>query len=382
METSRQIELLFQNGHQHVDADGDPDLGLDRIGRGAEETLDPQMLLDPLEKQFHLPPAFVQQGDGKSGQSEVVRQIDKETIGFGIEKTNPTQSFRIPLPAVEDSQCDDLVGAHTGGGVYGQRMQSVVTQRVFCSDNEEPTLLMQNIETGEIQVTAIHHVERTGFDGYFVQSIHVVKLAVADVNKGRNGPAKIQQRMQFDRRLGASETRPRKHAETKIDRRGIQRVDRRVQFGSQWFVGIQASSATDQLLRQGCVDTPVAVSVCIRQSTATNRAPKPQMVQQVRPGAQTIDRVSQAFSIGQLPEAHAQELIPAGERLHFVFAAVARYATSELLRVNRFHHLGKNRLSCIHASSIAEADISAKLSGSNPNRSHSFLDVTCSSSSY
>jgi len=86
--------------------------------------------------------------------------------------------------------------------------------------------------------------------------------------------------------------------------------------------------------------------------------------------------------MGQLPKAHAQELIPAGERLDFVFATIARYATSELLRVNRFHHLSKNRLSCIHASSIAKADIPVKLSDSSQNRSHLSLDVTYSSSPY
>ncbi len=38
--------------HQHINRDGNPDLGLDGVLRGAEEDLDAQMLLDPFEKQL------------------------------------------------------------------------------------------------------------------------------------------------------------------------------------------------------------------------------------------------------------------------------------------------------------------------------------------
>jgi len=76
-------------------------------------------------------------------------------------------------------------------------------------------------------------------------------------NKGRNGSGKIQQRMQFDRRLGASAYK------------------RRVQG--------------DKLLCQGYVDALIAVFVCIRQGTAAaNCAPEPQMVQHVRASARIL----------------------------------------------------------------------------------------------
>lgn len=43
-------ELLLQDGHEHVDADGDPDLGVHRVLGGPVERLDPQVLFDPLEE--------------------------------------------------------------------------------------------------------------------------------------------------------------------------------------------------------------------------------------------------------------------------------------------------------------------------------------------
>jgi len=44
------MQLLFDNGDEHVGGDGAPDLRLHRVLAGAQETLDAQVLLDPLER--------------------------------------------------------------------------------------------------------------------------------------------------------------------------------------------------------------------------------------------------------------------------------------------------------------------------------------------
>ena len=58
-----QSKLLGHNGHQHVNTDGNPDLCLDCVVSCAEKMLNPQVLLDPFEEQFHLPAAFVELGN-------------------------------------------------------------------------------------------------------------------------------------------------------------------------------------------------------------------------------------------------------------------------------------------------------------------------------
>ena len=63
-------QFLFHDGHQHVHADGNPELGLHRVFAGAVEGFDPQMLLDPLEEQFDLPAALVELRDGQRGQGD------------------------------------------------------------------------------------------------------------------------------------------------------------------------------------------------------------------------------------------------------------------------------------------------------------------------
>ena len=48
---------------------------------------------------------------------------------------------------------------------------------------------MQCVQPREVHIAAIHHVERTGFEAQHVQHVHVVQLAIADVDEGRDGAA-------------------------------------------------------------------------------------------------------------------------------------------------------------------------------------------------
>ena len=59
-----ELELLFDDGHEHIDGDGDPDLSLHGILGSAEEGLDAKVLLDPFEEQLDPPAMTVEFRDG------------------------------------------------------------------------------------------------------------------------------------------------------------------------------------------------------------------------------------------------------------------------------------------------------------------------------
>src|SRR6266567_1122276 len=69
-----QTKSLLDDRHQHVDADGDPDLRPHSVFGSAVEALDAQMLFDPLEEQLHLPSAPVQGANGQRRQRKLVDQ--------------------------------------------------------------------------------------------------------------------------------------------------------------------------------------------------------------------------------------------------------------------------------------------------------------------
>ena len=63
-QTAIDFEFLLDDGHEHVNADGDPYLGLDRVLGRAKERLDAQVLLDSFEEELHPPAAFVERRNG------------------------------------------------------------------------------------------------------------------------------------------------------------------------------------------------------------------------------------------------------------------------------------------------------------------------------
>ena len=80
--------MLFDDGHQHVDRDGDPDLSFDSIVAGPIERFDAQVLLDPFEEEFDLPPATIEIGNVPSRESEVVGQQHQSPVGVDVEVMN------------------------------------------------------------------------------------------------------------------------------------------------------------------------------------------------------------------------------------------------------------------------------------------------------
>ncbi len=66
------MQILFDDGDEHIDRDGDPDLSLQGILGSAVELLDAQVLFDPFEEQLDLPTAAIELGDRQRRQAEVV----------------------------------------------------------------------------------------------------------------------------------------------------------------------------------------------------------------------------------------------------------------------------------------------------------------------
>ena len=75
-----QAEFLFHDGYQHINADGDPYLGLHRVGCGAIKRFDPEMLLDPFEKQFDQSTTLVQPGYRPGRKLEIVGQKEEPFV--------------------------------------------------------------------------------------------------------------------------------------------------------------------------------------------------------------------------------------------------------------------------------------------------------------
>src|SRR6187397_1289642 len=130
---------------------------------------------------------------------------------------------------------------------------------------------MKAVKPREIEEPPIHDVEGTRFGRESIEDRDVTEPPVADVNEGRDIAAQIEECVQSNGAFGLLKRRPRKHRQTKVDRRGVQRVDSVLEINAERLIEIQRPSDRDETLRKVGVDAPIANSIRIGQRIAGNR---------------------------------------------------------------------------------------------------------------
>jgi hypothetical protein len=65
--------------------------------------LDPQVLLDPFEEQFHLPAAFIELGNSNGGQVKVISQEYQHLPVLRVSVSDPAQAVRVMRHALGET---------------------------------------------------------------------------------------------------------------------------------------------------------------------------------------------------------------------------------------------------------------------------------------
>lgn len=343
------MKLLFNNSDQHVSGNGAPDLRFHRVLAVPNETLDAQMLLDPFEEQLDLPAALVKHGNGQRGQGGVVGQKYQRLAGLRIFERDAPQLFGVVLRDIETIQRDALVADNAGIPVGRHRVHPARVHAALGSGHEECPSLMQREQPTEIQITAIHHVERAGFESQHVQHVDLVGLAVRDVDEGWNVAAQVEQRMQSDGCFGGTKRRPWKQRQAQVYGRGIQGVHGVVQIDAETLVAVQFARTTNEQCSQVGLDVPVAPFVGIGQRRTPDRRAKAHAVQLRLIRQQTGFDVAQTLAVSQLGERHGAELLGAGQAAHSEIATITRHGSCKTGPRNELHDLCKQRLARVHS---------------------------------
>jgi len=314
METWLQFQTLLCNGDEKVDDDGDPDLDLHGVGRGAVEGLDPQMTLDPFEEQLHLPPLFVDIGDGLRGYGEEVGQKHKAPMVLPVVESDAAQRLRIILPGPRTRKRDDLIDADPASLVHRRRRQASEAQLPFGADHEESRKAMDSIEALEVEVSTIQCDHRLLFQRRHIQEMDVVHRPGSQAHKGRDRSSQIQEGVHFDRGLRFPECCPREKGKAQIDRCGVQRVEGTIQFDGQFLGLVQLPCDSDERIAHLLVDPEIASFVGIGQSGSGDLSPHSDVVEFLAMGGKASLDIAQGFPSAELGKRHGDELIPTGER--------------------------------------------------------------------
>lgn len=181
-------------------------------------------------------------------------------------------------------------------------------QVVLGSRDEEGAGGNDPMQPQEAHVAAIHHGESARLEEQIIEPQHVVLASVNDIDASGNRATQIDLGMHFDSRLGLAEVRPGKKSERKIDRGGVQRIDRVLQFQAEIFSGIESSGFAHEGLGQVLPQSPVAQLVGVGQRRLGDRLTKTQMVKRFELRIQTRRDIAQSFAPCQSSKGHADRL--------------------------------------------------------------------------
>ena len=218
------MQTFFQNSDEQIDGDGGPDLGAHRVGRGAVKGFDAQMLFDPFEEEFDLPAAAIELGDGQRWHGEVVGQKDQCFARFWIAIADAAHRDGVIVLGVQPGEHHGLVETQAGGFVHGAGVTTCAAEVLFGTGDKESTTLVEAMPAGEIEVAAIHDVERAGFPDELVEDVDVMHTASGDNDDGGKVALERQQGVEFNGGLVLSKGGPRKQRETEVNGGGVQRI--------------------------------------------------------------------------------------------------------------------------------------------------------------
>jgi len=343
------MKFFFHDGHQDVNAHGDPDLRFHGVVARAVESFDPQVLFDPAEEQLDLPALGVERGDGRGGKLEMVGEENEGAVVGRVVEFDAPQFGGIISARGGTRRAHGLVAAHAGGEVDGTRVEPGEFHAFFGASDKEGAGLGDAVEPREIQITAIHDIECARLENQQVEPVDLVNVSGRDIDFGGDRSAQIEQGVDLDRRLGRAKARPGKHAQAKIDRRGVEGINGLVQLDAKGIVRVKTAGFGDEMPGQVGVHLPGPMLVGVGQRAARHRAANPQSIKLAAARAQTNFDVPQTLPVSQLGEGQAEKLIPTGEALHLVVAAMTRHDPAKRVVGNPLGELGKNHFGRRHS---------------------------------
>src|SRR5580700_8879783 len=87
---------------------------------------------------------------------------------------------------------DGLIGSNAGGCINGMRVAAPKSDAFLRSSDKEGAGNMKDVESLEIHVGTIHHVERIGFRRDAIEDLDVSHFPIGNLNESRDRTAEVE----------------------------------------------------------------------------------------------------------------------------------------------------------------------------------------------
>ena len=266
------LKVVFDDSDEAISDNGNMYLYADSILGLAPEGFDSQVLFNPLEKEFDLPPVLVKECDAFGRKIEVVRIVRERSLKVGRIVNDTSDGKGIVFLVPFSSKADGLIP---------QDVILPVKQVFSCFDNivwmelltydEEGSRLLNGEEPGEVKVASIKHIAGQRFVCKPVHRVNIVDLCISNPVEYRYLRDDIDLGVNPDARFSTSELCPTEYRHTEVDGRGINSIEPTMQFKllRDAFTLCQRNHIEGKLF----IDTIVSESVGFRQHLTVDWKP-------------------------------------------------------------------------------------------------------------
>ena len=363
---SANLKVMLNDGNEAVGDNGHVYLYADCVFRFSPKALDLKMLLDPFEKEFHLPPIFIEQGNVLRTEVEVVRIIDEASMKLWRIIDNSSDNTRILLLIPLLGETNGLVFEHVVCSIENTlAIDNLIGRLALLPDDEECPKHTDSIESGEVKVASVKHIARQRLIREPVHRVDVVYFGIGDSVEHGYFRDNVNLSMNSDARLRASEFCPSEYGHTEVNSRGVDGIEPSVQleFLRDTFGLGNRHHVESELLK----DTMVSESIGLRQHLSVNGLmAKSEVFRLLSMGGCHICEFPETTTPHQLAEHQNQQMVPVRHGPAFGPVAKLGYDAVELPLWEKLGNLCKNVPSYMHICSDFESD--AKIGISKPGQ--------------
>ena len=356
------LEVVFDDSNEAVGDDGNVYLDTHCVLGLSPKSFDLKMLLDPFEKQLHLPPILVKQGDVLGTEEEVVRVIDEAAVQFRSIIDDSPDSTRVLLLILLLGKADALVFEHVVRAIKDAfAIDSIICRLALLPDNVEGSKHMNLIETGEVKVASVKYIASKSLICEPVHRVDIMDFSVGNPIEYRYLRGDVNLRVDFNARLCASEFCPSEYGLTEINGRRVDGIEPAMQFKLLCdTLGLGNGYHMESKLLK---NTVVSEKIGFRKHLSVDRfISKAEMLRLLTMGGCDICKLPESSAAHQLAEHQNQHMVPMRKRPSFGPVVVLGEDSPEIPLREELGYLCKNVLSNMHICSDFESGAKVRIS--------------------
>lgn len=352
---SLKFHLMFDYCDNAVSAYSRIDLYSDRSLGVTPESGYPEMLFDPFEEKFHLPPVLVQVDNLFGGQEEIVGIKYKTSLQVRDICHDTSYSGRIIGCVASAGKPDSIVLKyisvlrHVHSVLYNEFWSRLLPY------DKEGSQFLNLMQSFKIPVSAIEYVSGQRFIINDIHRIDIMDCSIGNIDHDWDLSHNIKLCVQFDSGFGASEPGPVIHAHAQINGRGIECIE--FATDTEFSVYSRILGKHYHVVGELLEYTPVSMGVASGKYIAVHLIlSESEMKRLLAVGSGDIGEFTETAASKKLTEHKDQQLSPIrqlpseGFVLNLMFAS-RLHDSFKFAFWQKVNNLAENVSSCIHENS-------------------------------